>query len=609
MLAAVLLASAGCVPQQLVQGEPPAGESRLAEELSAGGNYAGAVAEYLRLASIRTSTATRYRVAAARTLLETGDPAQAEHLLVDAVPTGPADGAELALVRARIALARQQPADALARLEGVQATSLPRGRQVELHQIMSEAFAANSRWVDGARARLPIDALVSSPEARQRNHASIWALLEKASKESLEAARATPPDVFGGWVALALLSRSTLYDPTLFDSGIAQWRASFPAHPGDADIVPGLQSTARQIGAPARHVALLLPLSGRFANAGATVRDGFMSAWYADGGTRPRVTIHDADERNISAVYEQAIAEGADAVVGPLDRPAADKLVSGRELGVRTLVLNYTDAVPAADSTRRLYQIGLAPEDDARQVAERAWFAGHAHALAIAPTGEWGDRVLQAFSDRWAEIGGELLDVRRYRESGGEYSSATRALLGLEASERRRAELARTIMRDVISVPRRRRDADFIFMSASSTQARQIKPQLEYFFAGDLPVFATSHVYAGSVDYERDADLNGIFFDDLPWLIDPDTRDNHLYDAARRAWPGAGVEGSRLFALGVDAYRLLNHLARLQLQPAATLQGQTGALSVDARGRIARRLSWAQIRDGRPRALSVRAAQ
>src|SRR5690554_7108230 len=68
--------------------------------------------------------------------------------------------------------------------------------------------------------------------------------------------------------------------------------------------------------------------------------------------------------------------------------------------------------------------------------------------------------------------------------------------------------------------PRRRQDADWLFLVALPQQARQIKPTLAFNFASDLPVYSTSHVYSGEPNPSKDRDLNGIVFCDTPWLLD-----------------------------------------------------------------------------------------
>ena len=60
-----------------------------------------------------------------------------------------------------------------------------------------------------------------------------------------------------------------------------------------------------------------------------------------------------------------------------------------------------------------------------------------------------------------------------------------------------------------------------MFLAATPQQARQIKPTLAFQYAGDLPVYATSHLYTGTNNPTQDQDLNGIRFCETPWLLNP----------------------------------------------------------------------------------------
>jgi hypothetical protein len=56
----------------------------------------------------------------------------------------------------------------------------------------------------------------------------------------------------------------------------------------------------------------------------------------------------------------------------------------------------------------------------------------------------------------------------------------------------------------------------------------------------------------------------------------------------------------RLYAFGIDAYRLIPQLAELSLQPTQQYEGKTGYIKIDAEGRAHRRLVWARFLDGKP---------
>jgi outer membrane PBP1 activator LpoA protein len=147
--------------------------------------------------------------------------------------------------------------------------------------------------------------------------------------------------------------------------------------------------------------------------------------------------------------------------------------------------------------------------------------------------------------------------------------------------------------------PRRRGDIDFIFAASQAANARLLRPQLRFHFAGDLPTYATSDSF--EPDVAANEDLDGLTFPDMPWMLGGALADS-VSAAARVAWPGVNPRRNRLFAFGFDAYRLLSTLRGAS--PGASIQGLTGRLSVGADGRVRRELDWAQLKGGEAVVLS-----
>ena len=84
-----------------------------------------------------------------------------------------------------------------------------------------------------------------------------------------------------------------------------------------------------------------------------------------------------------------------------------------------------------------------------------------------------------------------------------------------------------------------------------------IKSQLKFHFSGDVPVYATSTIFA--MDGRSDSDLNGVMFADTPWIIGPQSWLAELPDLYAEYWPKERRLG-RLHAMGYDAYLLINEL-------------------------------------------------
>src|SRR5690606_13684031 len=187
---------------------------------------------------------------------------------------------------------------------------------------------------------------------------------------------------------------------------------------------------------------------------------------------------------------------------------------------------------------------------------------------------------------------GLLLTTPPYRNDQADYATFLRAALLLSDSEARVTRLQRALGKKVSYIPRRRKDVDMVLLLAHPGPARQLKPTLDFLFASDLPIYATSHIYGGSPNPSQDQDLNGIRFTTLPWTI-PQLESDVLnpQDALAPAF-------RNLFAMGVDAYRLHQWLGLLRALPDTSLQGQTGSLTAAPDGRIVRTLPLAVFHNG-----------
>ena len=84
-----------------------------------------------------------------------------------------------------------------------------------------------------------------------------------------------------------------------------------------------------------------------------------------------------------------------------------------------------------------------------------------------------------------------------------------------------------------------------------------------------------------------------------------DNSRNPDHKQVQRLWPDSSQRFSRLFALGIDAYRMIPSLRRLMINPDESLMHNTGELSVDKSGRVKRSLLMATYEKGRTRLLET----
>ena len=127
------------------------------------------------------------------------------------------------------------------------------------------------------------------------------------------------------------------------EDAIAMWQQRYPDHPALDNIIPDIIDRSRQLPKQPLQVALLLPFTGKYNDVSIAIREGFMAAWYESKYNKPIIRIYNTDADNVVEIYEQAIVEGAEFIVGPLQKSSISNLIKHGDIKVTTLVLNQYD--------------------------------------------------------------------------------------------------------------------------------------------------------------------------------------------------------------------------------------------------------------------------
>ena len=436
---------------------------------------------------------------------------------------------------------------------------------------------------------LSLQGFPNNPAFWQANTATIWYNLQRVSLSQLQSAATKTDDPnANSWIKLAIIGKQYSTDTTQLVNQLMTWRAANPNHTANTlfpenDVLISIQNTA-----PPKHIVLLLPLQGNLSTSGQAVRDGFLSVYYSSRATNQAQTISflDTTNQNITALYQHALTQNADAIVGPLTKEDVQQLVNAGKFPVPTIALNYTDSWFRSLPTH-FYEFGLSPLDEAKQLAEKAKASGHKRALLIAPNNEWGQRVAKTVIANWSSLGGTISDTLYFNDQT-DLSQSIASLLHVDPqtdADKMKKENNKNLLEQ-----QRRQDFDVIFSLAPPENARQILPLLKYYYTGNIPVFSTSIIYSGVPAPQKDFDLNGVIFCDTPWIL----------QMANNAASAKDIRFNRLYAVGRDAYLLSNQMTRLIQLPNFPIYGATGALTLTSKQQIYRRLAWTQIHDGRP---------
>jgi outer membrane PBP1 activator LpoA protein len=563
ILLLLLLALAGCA----TGGGPRAPvDDALARALAAQGDFRGAAAEYQRLARGNRAARDALLLAAADNLREDGDldgavgiAERIRRARLDAV-----EGARLDLLLAEAALGGGDGERALALATLPESPADP-ALGLRAGEIRARALERLGRPLDAASERIALLGRSAAGErpALEEDILEALAGLEQAQLAG-SLARIDANDPRRPWLERALrlkggMPSRVIPRPTRQAGTLLPQRGG-PARPEGWNATP--------------QVALLLPLSGPLAAAGGAIRDGFLAAYFADTGERAALRVHDAGATADSALeaYRQAVADGATRVVGPLARDQVAAVLAAVDPRVPVLALNHPDS--GAPPPPGSQQFALAPDDEAALAADHAWSRGHRRVALFATGEEWSERAALAFRAQFEMLGGSVAGEARLPAEGVDFAAAIgQATAG---------------------------GADGAFLAVRPAQGRLLVPQLRARSAQELPLFATSHVFEGSPSRALDRDLNGLEFCDAPWLFGL-AAGLPSRDALSRDLPGAAT-APRLFAFGIDAWRLLPYVDWLAANPDAYLPGASGQLAVDGFGRVRRLLTWMRFVDGVPRA-------
>ena len=478
-------------------------------------------------------------------------------------------------VRAAALLARLRP------IAPEETLAVARFRARLLTRRADSPRAAALAWIEVAEHNAAEDQDVQAATAAAWRQVSRLTILETD-----DLARRAPTDVGRAFAALARDFNAALTDSLQFQTW-EDWKESHPGHPAARFPPPGSPPAPGK----ARAFALLIPLSGPLGGVGQAVRDGFSAALlHAEAATRvdgsgapTTVRLYDTSSMAPTDAYQLAVSEGAEIVIGPLQKSAVAEVAAIPPAGPM-LALNHLDDAPRSLAAR-IPQLALAPEDDAS-------------AIAAALAGDGVDRiVLFDTSASWsARAKTRLLTERRGVEvvatgrlGSGDVTPVVGDALAVTRSTQRHAEIASMLAIDDLQfTPRRRDDVDAVVALVGEQQLLFLKRALEFHFAGALPIYAPSAAVGAAL-----RPINGVHVCGIPWRLHPDT-----LRVAAAPLPASRGSSAPWFAFGIDGFRLANQWQRL-ISRDAPIPGSTGTLLLGQNGRIDRELAWATVQEGR----------
>ena len=532
----------------------------------------------------------------------------------------------------------------LAMLDGITGTGETAFQKAELQ---TQLFTQQGNLAAAANSVLKTN-LTDDEKVQQ-----VWQWITSIPASSLDSVGSAYPDL-SPFITLRELTVENASSPEKLAKSLQQFKQVYRGHVLENALPENVIEATQLTDAGANDIAVLLPLSGRLARTGQVVKNGIMAAYYTDVEKRqdehllPRLRFIDTNEVDT----QHLLSEIGDTkfIIGPLLKDTVERLIPSLPLGVNVLALNRPDELPDNASAKRLATgssnpaiaddalasgtglagddtqnelhslglptslnyYGLAPEDEAKQLAEFIFNKGYRAPIVIAAQSSLYQRMDDTFKKHWRILNNQENKQRAnitsvsFNDSNSLREGITQALDVAQSNERIN-QIEYMTNDEVYNMPRSRRDIDAIVAFASPQDTELLNPIIEAslnpYDGKQVPVYATSR----SMDYDSGKnqwrDLQNVHFIDMPWLM-PSHSWQPLQQEVEQAWQNQNTMQKRLFAFGFDAYQLLPQLGMLNTLKYLSHEGLTGTLSLNQQGEVIRKQPQAIIRNEKVQMLS-----
>lgn len=461
--------------------------------------------------------------------------------------------------------------------------------QLQFSLWRSQAHEWQGQWSMAIGERIFVAPLLAFADA-QANNDHIWFLIQRLPRSEIN--RLLAQDLAYDWLAWLRLSETRLnhMDNDAFARQLALWQAQFTSSSASNPLPSELQSFAQLLPSQPNIIGLLLPLSGPLESAGRSILAGFMAAYYQhDGQPSMRIVVKDTHDQDVVSLARESVNEGAELLVGPLERSQVEQLINS-SITQPIIALNHSSS-----SRANLYQFALAPEQEVGILVRHQQQMGYRQGGTLLERADITRRQHQASATESQRVGIELIEIQELSQTRDNWLPEVRQFLRFDPRARDRARITREAAGASSSVSRSlsnspiREDLEFMNLFATADGSTLIRPLLNLNFAERLPSYGTSQLLQSN----QLRDLDQMYISVLPWQISPSPLRAEL-----ESKHGSLGRLEALFAMGVDAFDLIEPVSALRALDQLNLQGQTGRLTLNEQGFVQRELLLAQVLDG-----------
>ncbi|WP_186278084.1 penicillin-binding protein activator [Gilliamella apicola] len=376
---------------------------------------------------------------------------------------------------------------------------------------------------------------------------------------------------------------------------ILDWAAKYSNHPAQdiVAIITGEQTLAVD-NVNTKKVALLLPLNGSSRVFGDTIRQGYVdAAKFYPQEPQQNVIVLDTSVAPMDNLIQQAQEQNIELIVGPLLKSEVSQI---KQLAPSIPVLALNKVDDGTVFANKMCFFALSPEDEAKDAADHIFAQNKRKPLLIVTETDLGRRVAQSFAKQWSQITNGSQSYVQYVGNLNTLRANINHSTGISITG---SPISFNNDDGIASMTSNASSFEFdaIYIYSSYDELTLIKPMLDMGAGktvgnGSSPIAlyssSKSHVANASNDFYYD--MNQTEYSDIPLII-------NLSEKTTAVIP-SNIQKDyslvRLYAMGVDAWRLANRFNQLDSYQPNFLDGMTGKLSTSNQCEVTRSLTWQQ---------------
>ena len=320
-----------------------------------------------------------------------------------------------------------------------------------------------------------------SGTARKHNlEQRLWQVFSALPREQLQTLIANDDYDSAAWATLALAAQNSPWQRQALLEDLTNF---YPESIIYQDFLPNWQ--AQNQTATLQNIAVLLPMQGRYEQFSQDIKNGIIKAFYAHGQDATQLRFYDSSNlETIAAIHQQAVQDGAQRIIGPLQKEAIERLVNIADDS--TLVLN------TYESDAPFYQFSLKSSNELAQLISGMEAFGQKSVGIMTSPRQQDIAFTEAFTNAWLRNPEHYIDIATSNEKERDLRKLLGKLMNEINSQERYRELRQHLGKMEFQ-PRVRQDFDALLFIDQPHNIAVYNPQLT-FYQSDVKVYANSNL-------------------------------------------------------------------------------------------------------------------